>query len=276
MDLYTYKNSRNVVVYIVSVVAMMIAIFPIYWILATALKTRTDFLDFPPKFFLFKPTLNNFHQVFVVDKFHQYIINSVVVTVGAVLLALLICIPASYSLCRLMTKGRDNFAFSILGIRVLPMITLILPLYILFKQTNLLNTRLGLILIYTLINFPLTVWVLRSFIMEIPVEIEEAAAVDGCSKIMTLLRVVIPLIKPGILAVAILDFMFVWNEYFLAYILSSATRTVPVATEAYIGIRGIRWGETCSAAITSVVPVVIILFFVQKHIVRGLSFGAVK
>jgi multiple sugar transport system permease protein len=255
----------------------MISFFPLYWIIATSFKTKLDFIDFPPKMFFFKPTLSAYRNVFIRDKFHQYLLNSALIVSGSVILALAISTPAAYSLARFQSKWADNIAMFVLGLRMFPPVAIILPIYILFQMLRLLDTHIALILLYTLMNLPLTTWVLRAFIMEIPREVEESAMLDGHSMLKIIWRVVLPLIKPGVIATAILNFMFSWNEFLFAYILASrSAKTAPVAAVTYVGMRDVRWAETTAASLSIVIPMIIILFIVQKHLVRGLTFGSIK
>ncbi len=277
MDYARTESLKKVGVYLLVVLVMMITLFPLYWMVVTSLKTKLDFIDFPPKFVSFKPTLTAYYNVFVRDRFYRYLINSAIVVCGSVLLALVISTPAAYSLARFKGKWMDNIAMSILSLRMFPPVAIILPIYFLFQVTRLMDTHLGLVLLYTLLNLPLTTWVLRAFILEIPKEIEESAMMDGHSILKIIWRVVLPLIKPGVIATAILNFMFSWNEFLFAYILASrSAKTAPVAAVTYVGIRDVRWAETTAASISIVIPVIVVLFIVHKHLVRGLTFGSVK
>jgi multiple sugar transport system permease protein len=277
VEYQTKQRMSNITTYIIIVVIMAISFFPLYWIIVTSLKTKLDFLEFPPKMFFFKPTLSAYRNVFIRDKFYQYLFNSILIVSGSVILSLVISTPAAYSLARFQSKWADRIAMFVLGLRMFPPVAIILPIYFLFQMLKLLDTHIALILLYTLLNLPLTTWVLRAFIMEIPKEVEESAMLDGHSMLKIIWKVVIPLIKPGVIATAILSFMFSWNEFLFAYILASrSAKTAPVAAVTYVGMRDVRWAETTAASLSIVIPMIIILFIVQKHLVRGLTFGSVK
>ena len=261
-------------------------VFPFLWILLTSLKQPVDVIAAPPKF-LFSPTAGNYQALFIGQQrgtytttrpdFPRFFLNSIIISCGAVLLSFAAAIPAAFALARYQFRGREKFAFLFMSFRFAPFITFLIPLYILFQQAGLYNTYTGLILAYQLISLPFTIWMLRSFFLEIPPEVEEAAKIDGCSWWGVLTRVILPLSLPGMAVTLILGFMFCWNAF--NYPLRLAGRqTFPVTVGAiqFIGYEEVLWGQMAAASMVAVVPQLLLSLCVQKYIVRGLTMGAVK
>ncbi len=261
-------------------------VFPFCWIVLTSVKQPLDVIAAPPKFF-FSPTTGNYQALFLGQQrgtysttrpdFPRFFLNSVVISCGAVLLSFAAAIPAAFALARYQFRGREKLAFLFMSFRFAPFITFLIPLYILFQQVGLYNTYSGLILAYQLISLPFTVWMLRSFFLEIPPEVEEAAKIDGCSWWGVLTKVILPLSLPGMAVTLILGFMFCWNVF--NYPLRLAGRqTFPVTVGAiqFIGYEEVLWGQMAAASMVAVLPQLILSLCVQKYIVRGLTMGAVK
>lgn len=264
-------------IYISIICIILILNFPIIYILLTSFKERADIITTPPKC-LFSPTLDHYKTIFLgpTFPFWKYIITSLTVSFGSSLLSILLGLPAAYSISRYGTGGK-NFPFWVLSIRMAPPIVFALPLFILMRTYGLIDTRAGLILSYLIFNIPLSVWVLRSFIREVPIEIEESARVDGCTVWGVLGRIVIPLIKPGLAAVFILNFIFSWNEFLFTLLLTSNRAvTLTVGTAKFITGYSVYWGDIAAATMSAAVPMIILGLVVEKHLVRGLTFGAVK
>jgi multiple sugar transport system permease protein len=261
-------------------------VFPFFWILLTSLKQPLDVIAAPPKFF-FEPTAQNYQAIFMGLKrglyastrpdFPSFFLNSVIISCGAVALSFLAGIPASFALARYRFRFKEQLAFLFLSFRFAPFITFLIPLYIIFQKLGLYNTYSGLILAYQLITLPFTVWMLRSFFMEIPPEVEEAAKIDGCSWWGVLIKVILPLSLPGIAVTVILGFMFCWNAFNYPLMLAGR-QTFPVTVGAiqFISYEQVLWGQMAAASLVAVVPQLILSLFVQKYIVRGLTMGAVR
>jgi multiple sugar transport system permease protein len=200
-----------------------------------------------------------------------------VISCGAVLLSFLAAVPASYALARFHFPFKEHLAFLFMSFRFAPFIAFLIPLYVLFQRLGLYNTYSGLILAYQLISLPFTVWMLRSFFMEVPAEIEEAAKIDGCSWWGVLTRVILPLSVPGMAVTVILGFMFCWNAFNYPLMLAGR-QTFPVTVGAiqFISYEEVLWGQMAAASLVAVVPQLILSLFVQKYIVRGLTMGAVR
>ena len=262
-------------------------LFPFLWILLTSLKSPTDIVAVPPTF-TFTPTRENYSAVLFGEQsgggvyttrpdFPRFFVNSVIISVGAVALSVLVGIPAAYALARFEFPMKNSLAFIFMSFRFVPFIVFVVPLYLIYQRVGLHNTHLGLILAYQLISLPFTIWLLRSFFMEIPVEIQEAAAIDGCSWFGILTRVIIPLSLPGLAVTVILGFMFCWNAFNYPLMLAGR-HTFPVTVGAiqFISYEQVLWGQMAAATIISALPQLILSLMVQKYIVRGLTMGAVK
>ena len=270
-----------------AVLALVVwTVFPFFWILLTSLKQPLDVIAAPPKVF-FEPTLENYQAIFIGRQrglyasarpdFPLFFLNSIIISCGAVLLSFLAGIPASFALARYRFRFKEQLAFLFMSFRFAPFIAFLIPLYILFQRTGLYNTYHGLILAYQIITLPFTIWMLRSFFMEIPLEVEEAAKIDGCSWWGVLTQVILPLSLPGIAVTLILGFMFSWNAFNYPLMLAGR-QTFPVTVGAiqFISYEQVLWGQMAAASLVAVVPQLILSLFVQKYIVRGLTMGAIR
>ena len=245
---------------------------PFAWMVLGSFKTTVDFLAYPPVF-IFRPTLENYRQVFADNSFIRYMLNSTIVAAGATIVGLLLGIPAAYALAR---WRRTALGIMLLAARMAPGIAFLIPLFVMFLQFHLVGSYTSLILSHLIFTLPLTVWMMVSFIEAVPHEIEQAAMIDGCSVAGVILRVVVPLTAQGIAATAILAFIASWNNFLFALVLANdQTKTLPVAVLGYIGYNSIQWGTLMAAASFITLPVLVLAMCVQRYIVRGLVSGAV-
>ncbi len=261
-------------------------VLPFFWILITSLKEPRDMLSVPPTL-VFRPTVENYEAIFIGRQrglyasarpdFPRFFVNSVIISSGAVLLSVVAGVLAAYALARYTFPLKEGLAFLFLSFRFAPFITFLIPLYILYQRLGLYNTYAGLILAYQLITLPFTIWMLRSFFMEIPLEVEEAAKIDGCSWWGVLTRVILPLSLPGVAVTVILGFMFSWNAFNYPLMLAGR-QTFPVTVGAiqFISYEQVLWGQMAAASLVAVVPQLLLSLLVQKYIVRGLTMGAVR
>jgi multiple sugar transport system permease protein len=260
-------------------IGLVAAIFlvPIGVIILTSFKTQGDALSWPPKIF-FRPTLENYRNIFALYPFADYLINSVKVTVASTALSLLFGLPAAYALARFPIWRKEDVAMWFLSLRVLPPIAVVIPFFIMLRNASLLDDPLGLVIIYLTFDIPFVVWVSRGFFREVPLELRDAALVDGCSEFGAFFRIALPLAKGGIAATAILTALFSWNEFIFALVLTSTEHamTMPVAVTLFIRETGIGWGNIGAAAVIMFLPMFILTLSVQRYIVSGLSLGAVK
>jgi multiple sugar transport system permease protein len=257
------------------VVVVMLFMLPIVALLAVAFQESAQL--FTRGGFVFQPTLDNFARAFATRAFDRYVANSFIVAGGTTVATLVLGTLAAYGLARYRFKARDHMAFWILSIRMMPPIAAAIPIFIVFRQLGMLNTHAGLILVHLLITLPLAVWMLRGFFEEVPIDVEESARIDGCSAFGVFWRITLPLSVHGIAAAALLSFVFSWNEFLFALLLTGPeTRTLPVAITGFIRETGILWGQMGAAGTIMLVPTAVITLFMQRYLVRGLTMGAVK
>jgi multiple sugar transport system permease protein len=280
------RHVRHVALVLGAVLLLAWTVFPFVWILLTSLKNPGDIISVPPKF-VFTPTIDNYAALVMGEQRGQYsstrpdfplfFLNSLIISLGAVALSVVAGIPAAYALARFSFPMKDGFAFVLMSFRFVPFIAFVIPLYLLYQKFGLYNTHPGLIFAYQLITLPFTIWMLRSFFQEIPLEIQEAAKIDGCSWLGVLTRVILPLSMPGISVTVILGFMFCWNAFNYPLMLAGR-QTFPVTVGAiqFISYEQVLWGQMAAATIVAAVPQLVLSLMVQKYIVRGLTMGAVK
>ena len=251
--------------------------FPILWMVLTSFKTEQMAITFPPQFF-FEPTLENWRTALFNSPFLEYLWNTVIITFFAILLSLLLGVPTAYSMAFYQTKRTDASLLWMMSTRMLPPAGVIVPLYVLFLNLNLLDTHLGLIILYAGMNFPLVVWMMRSFMLEVPYEVVEAARLDGANLWQEFMRVIMPLLVPGLAATALLAMIFTWNEFFLAVNLTSRNASpLSVYVSTFKAAQGDLFIAKMSAAATAaVIPVLLAGWIAQRQLVTGLTMGAIK
>ncbi|MBC7217878.1 MAG: carbohydrate ABC transporter permease [Candidatus Caldatribacterium sp.] len=243
--------------------------------ICTSFKQPLDILTPRPKI-VFSPTLENYSYLQEKSHFGKYILNSLVVSVSSTAIVCALGFLAAYSLAR-YNVGGGQLAFFILSTRMFPPIAVVIPYFLIFRSLGLIDTRLGLIICYTMFNLPFAIWLLMTFIKDIPVGLEDAARIDGYTPFQVLLKVVVPLLAPGLAVTAIFCLLFSWNEFLFAFLLTrSMATTVTVGVAGFWTQRGILWGPMCAAATVTVTPMLVFTLFLQRYIVRGLTFGAVK
>lgn len=251
----------------------LLFVFPLIWMLSSAFKTTLQIID-PNYLFSFTPTLLNFETVFQKQDFGQYIINSFIVATGATFIALLLGVPAAYGIARYRIRQATTF---VLLARVIPGISLLVPWYFLFSQVRMVGTYWVLILTHIFVTMPLVIAIMSGFFEGLPEELEESAQIDGCNRFTAFLRIALPLSVPGIATSTILSFIFSWNNFLFALVLSNRdTRTLPVAIANFTAYASVDWGGLMAAAVVITVPVMIIALLAQRYVVSGLTAGATK
>ncbi len=256
-------------------IAAIAFFLPVLWMVLTAFKPETAAYSYPPKF-TFSPTLSEFRSVFS-RGIAPFLENSLFATLVSTLLVLVLALPAAYALSiRPVGKWRDSLFFFI-STKMLPIVAAIVPIYIVARDVHLLDNVYALVLLYAAMNLPIAVWMLRSFMLEVPGEVLEAARIDGASLFREITRVIMPIIMPGIAASALICIIFAWNEFFFAVNLTSTVAaTMPVFLVGFITSEGLFWAQLSAAATVASVPIIIIGWIAQKQLVRGLSMGALK
>lgn len=259
-----------------TVIVFVWIFFPSVMLFLTSIKTNVDALRYPPVW-IFRPVLTNYKEIFGLVPFGNYLVNSLFVAAISTAIALSVGSFAAYGLARFRFKRSKDIAFWILSIRMTPPIAAAIPIFIIMRTLRLLDTRTALVLAYCTFNIPFAVWLLRGFFQEIPKEIEESAMVDGCSPLGAFWHIALPLIAPGIAATGIFTFIFSWNEFLFALILTGTrAQTVPVSLTGFIRETGIMWSHMAAAGVLAMVPMIIFTSLVQKNLVKGLTMGAIK
>jgi len=252
-------------------------LFPIYWIIVSSVKTRIDTLALPPVW-VFLPTLEAYRTVFIDEHYGRYFVNTTVIAAATTLISLAVGSMAAYVLDRFRVRFSNLIAYTLLGTRMIFPIVYAIPLFLVFRDLNLLDTHLGLIIAYTTFSLPYAVWIMAGFFAAVPREIDEAAMVDGCSRFGAFCRVILPLTAPGLAAATIYILLLSWNEFMFALVLAGGgvAKTLPVAAAQLIGQREIQWNELCAVSTAAILPLLIFFALVNKYLVRGMIAGAVK
>ena len=262
--------------YAALVILAIACISPIVLMFATSLKLQTQIFNTGINF-IFTPTLENYREVLDEGSFTRYLTNSLIVGVVSTAITLVLGCMAAYGLARFRFPGRKALAYTTLLLRTIPLAVLAVPVFMVWNQAGLINSLGGLILLYVAVNLPFTIWLLYGFILQVPPELEEAAAIDGCGPVQVFYKVVLPLIKPGLAAASIFTFRIAWNEFILALVLTDrATRTLPVAASLYITDIGVDWGKIMALGSLIAIPPLIFTFIAARQIITGLTAGAVK
>jgi multiple sugar transport system permease protein len=250
-------------------------IFPIYWLAAISLKTPEEIYAYPPVWVPSTPQFSAYLALFR-DGDAWSIFNSLIAAGVSTVLAMTLGTAAAYSIVRYKTGG-DHLTLWIISQRMVPPITIAFPVFMLFTSLKLVDTRLGLILLYTAFNLPYVIWMMRGYIQEVPIELEHSAMIDGLSRWQLLPKVVFPMIKGGLFATAVFTFLFAWNEFLFALVLTrSEVVTYPVQVTGYFGSQSTFWSKIGAMSMLGLIPIAIVVGFMQRFIVRGISMGAVK
>lgn len=260
------------------VLLLLVTLGPILWLLLNSFKTNVDALSIPPRI-IFRPTFVDYSAVVIQNpNFARFYFNSIFSSVISTLVVLVLGIPAAYALARFRFRGKLLLAFIILATRMVPQVAIGIPTYLIMLRIGLLDTYTALIVSFVAFNLPFSIWLMIGFIKIIPVELEEAAAIDGCSRLQAILRVVLPLTGPGLAAVGILVMIVCWREFFLPLILTSSphAKTLSVVAGNFITDYGINWGQMSAFSMLTFLPVIIIAVYAQKYLISGLTMGAVK
>lgn len=258
--------------------ALIFFLFPFVWIVTTSLKGNEDYFTFPPVWIPTEPSLAHYERLFTHGNGWLYFKNSLAISSLSMVAALAFSVPTAYSIARFRFGG-SLFSNFLLLLRTMPAIALVIPIYVLYSKLGITNNYFGLILLYTVFYIPFAVWLLIGFIRDVPVEIEEAALIDGCSRLQALLRVVLPVIVPGLAVVALFAFITTWNEFLFAVILTGAeTKTVMVLVASYTtgSPTDTFFGEASASVVLGIFPSFLVAFALQRYLVKGLALGAVK
>jgi multiple sugar transport system permease protein len=251
-------------------------LFPLFYAFVTSLKTRV-LAESPIPYLLFRPTLENYRSLFVDNTYGAYFLNSLVIGLATVVLSLLLGVPAAYVLSRCRFRGKGAVLLWVLSSRILPPIGIAIPFFLAYRRLGLIDTYLGLVIIFLTFNVSLTIWIMSGFFDQIPRELDEAAIIDGCSLTGVVLRVVLPLATPGLSTTAILVFLEAWNNFFFPLVVARRNAaTVPLALTTFLGDYNIDWGAIMAGASLLILPLLAFALIIRRYLVAGLTQGAVK
>ena len=249
---------------------------PLYWVFVTSIKPSDDYLAIPPVWYPDEPTIVHYTAALFAYRGLQGLVNSLIISISATILSCLFGTLMAYSLARFNTGGQ-HLSFWVLSQRFLPPIAIVLPIFLNYRALGLNDTHLGMILAYTVFTLPVSVWMMFAYFRGMPRSLEEAALVDGCTRWTSFWRVAVPLAAPGIVAAAVFTFIACWTEFFFALVLTSRDAfTLPTVFRAFLSFQGAQYGEASALAIVSLVPSIVLGVLVQKHLVRGLTLGAIR
>jgi multiple sugar transport system permease protein len=269
------RKIKGLILDILIAVVVIGSVFPFVWMVMTSFKIRIQTID--PSVWFFHPTLENYRAIFQKRDMFIYINNSIIVVVLTTLASVLLGTFAAYGLARFQFNRKEDVAYWILSLRMLPPMAVVIPFFLLGRFIGLLDTHLLLVIVYLSFNIPFTIWMMRGFIEDISRELEEAAWVDGCSRFQAIRYIIFPLIAPGVAATSIFCVIQSWNEFSLAFFLTSFNaRTVPTTVTFFLTVLGVIWGEMAAVGVIATIPVLIFALIVQKYMVRGLTFGVIK
>ena len=263
---------------VAAIVLVLVCLFPFAWMALSSIKTLPELFTVPPHWLPNAPTLGNYWTVFFNSNIPRYFLNSCIIAGGATVVALALAVFASYGFARFEFRGKPYLQTFVLVGQLLPTAAIIVPLFITLRYLHLINTYWGLILVYTIITLPLSVWMLTSYMRGIPVELEEAATIDGASRLGVLLRITLPLAMPGVVAVVVYSFVTCWNEFVFALVFAQdqSVKTLPIGLAEFSTEFNTDWGGVMAASMVMTVPVALLFLVFQRLFVGGLTAGATK
>ena len=274
------RRLERAAAYVLLILIGVVGFAPFVILAIISFKTRIQVLEVPPSLDIkFDQIVKNYEDVIFDRGFLRYTINSIIVTASTVFLSLLVATPAAYAFSRLRFRGRDRWATTILSFRFMPPVAIAIPVLLMMRTLNLDDTYPGLILPYVAFSLPLAIWILIGFFDEIPRELDDAALVDGCSRVGVLWRIMLPLVRPGLIVAAIFSAIFIWNEFLVGlYLVNSQTlKTIPLGAAGLISAqRPIDWNVAATVGIVTIIPIFIFSLFIQRYIARGITAGAVR
>jgi multiple sugar transport system permease protein len=261
---------------LVLIMVLIFTLFPILWTVTLSFKQSRDIVKYPPSF-LFTPTFDNYVNALYNSPFLSYFINSGIIALGSTFLVLLLAIPAAYGIYRFNFKLKSFVTVFILFSRMVLPVAVAIPFFVVFKELNLLNTHISIILMETIMLLPLAIWLIGGYLVMVPKEFEEAAMIDGTTRFGAFLRIVIPILITSLIPISILTFIFSWNDLLFPLILSGPqTKTLTVGILNYIGYESVDWGALCATVMIASVPIIILAVIVQKQLIKGFSAEVLK
>lgn len=274
------RGKKNVFLCIVAVLLLCVLLFPVFWILVTSLKTEQEIFRIPPTIIPEQLNLKSYVAQVETGDFNMFrsFGNSFLIAVGAMLIAVVLAVPASYGIAKYRFKGRSFILLSFLVTQMLPVAVLLTPMFMLFKGMHVYNTPMAAILADATIGIPFSILILKNYFASIPKELEEAAYIDGCNRFSAFIRVLIPIAKPGVMVCAIFSFLYAWGDlaYGMTFIIDQQKRPITAGIFNFMGQYGTKWSYLTAFAVVTIIPVALIFIFMQKYIISGMTSGAVK
>lgn len=273
-------GKKNILLLIAALLVMCVLLFPLYWIIVTSLKTEKEIFQIPPTFWPEVLNLKSYAAQVETGDFNMFqsFGNSFLISIGATLVAVVLAVPASYGIARYRFKGKKLVLLGFLVTQMLPVAVLLTPMFIMFRNLHLYNTPWAAVLADATIGIPFSVLILKNYFASIPVELEEAARIDGCNRFNAFIRVLIPIAKPGVMVCAIFSFLYAWGDlaYGMTFILDQEKRPITAGIFNFMGQYGTKWSYLTAFAVVTIIPVALIFIFMQKYIISGMTSGAVK
>lgn len=274
------NKKKNILFCIISVIVLCVLLFPLFWIFITSLKTEAEIFQIPPTFYPHELNLKSYAAQVENGDFNMFraFSNSFIISIGAMLIAVVLAVPASYAIARYRFVGRKGMLLAFLVTQMLPVSVLLTPMFIMFKGMNVYNTWLSAILADATLGIPFSVLILKNYFASIPKELEEAAYIDGCGRLKAFIKVLVPVAKPGVIVCAIFSFLYSWGDlaYGMTFILDQQKRPITAGIFNFMGQYGTTWSYLTAFAIVTIIPVALIFIFMQKYIIAGMTSGAVK
>lgn len=274
------QGKKNTFLCLAAIALLCVVLFPVFWIVVTSLKTEQEIFQIPPTIIPQELNLKSYAAQIETGDFNMFrsFGNSFIISVGAMLIAVLLAVPASYGIAKYMFRGRKIMLLSFLVTQMLPVAVLLTPMFILFKRMHIYNTPLAAIIADATIGIPFSILILKNYFASIPKELEEAAYIDGCNRFSAFVRVLIPIAKPGIMVCAIFSFLYAWGDlaYGMTFIIDQQKRPITAGIFNFMGQYGTKWSYLTAFAVVTIIPVALIFVFMQKYIISGMTSGAVK
>lgn len=271
---------KNVIFCVIAVLIACILLFPLYWTLITSLKTETEIFQNPPTFFPHVVNTKSYAAQVKIGDFNMFksFANSMIISLGAMAIAVILAVPASYGIAKYRFRGRKAMLLTFLVTQMLPVSVLLTPLFMLFKNIHLYNTWGSAILADATIGIPFSILILKNYFASIPKDMEEAAYIDGCNRFTAFIRILLPIAKPGVMVCAIFSFLYAWGDlaYGMTFIIDQQSRPITAGIFNFMGQYGTKWSYLTAFAVVTIIPVLLIFIFMQKYIVGGMTSGAVK
>jgi multiple sugar transport system permease protein len=267
---------RRCVLLLLAAAITVVFLFPIYWITSLSLQDAITSSSFPPQF-IFDPTLRNYRNLFVDANFAPILANTAMIALGTALMALALGIPAAYALARFKVGSGEYIPFAVLSVRIIPSYVAVVPLFVLLNKLGLYGSRSGVIVATSVVAISFATWMMRAFIIAIPVELEDAARIDGCSRLGVIFRVVLPLAAPGLVVTSLFTAILGWNDFVFVLILGGeAAKTMPVALSGLVTEQRVEWGQLAAGGVLTMLPVIVFALLVRRYFLTGIVSGGVN